>query len=61
MRTKADNLSAGLKDKDVSPVLRLYFDLAHLKQVYRGQKKRGAGGTPFLVFSVAYALTIYRL
>ena len=35
MVTKAENPSAFLKDKDVSPVLRLYFDLTHLKQLYR--------------------------
>jgi len=42
MLTKAENPSLLLKDKDVSPVLRLYFDLAHLKQVYRkGWLERG--------------------
>ncbi len=42
MLTKAGNPSGLLKDKDVSPVLRLYFNLAHLKQVYRkGWLERG--------------------
>lgn len=42
MLTKAGNPSALLKDKDVPPILRLYFDLAHLKQVYRkGWLERG--------------------
>lgn len=42
MVTKAANPSGLLKGKDVSAVLRLYFDLAHLKQVYRkGWLERG--------------------
>jgi putative hydrolase of HD superfamily len=42
MATKAENPNELLKDKDVSPILRLYFNLAHLKQVYRkGWLERG--------------------
>jgi len=35
MRTKAENPASLLAGKPVSAIVRLYFDLAHLKQVYR--------------------------
>jgi len=42
MISKAENPSGLLKDEDVSSVVRLFFDVAHLKQVYRkGWPERG--------------------